>query len=632
LTEPQKAVYASPSPSETAGILAPLEGWPDVTDELAEIRFSSIEGIDDDTRRAVAELSEKYPGHPEVIALVAELGGDAPSAPISMEGPPPRGRYPVDAVKGGTAPPISESTEVSPPSPETEALVGLQRPSDLVEAEGLGAPMPAVMETSDELLNLSVDVAEFDRLEDDEEAYETSAVSLIEQLDLDAGTADAPLSPTPYAPRSSTAPSPAVSGPSEAEEDDISLEIEDVAEDDVVEDEDDFVDRTMMVQGYQPPAPYDDEPAPFGEEGGSTVTDLRKLEDEDIDRGAVTLAPGGDLREEDELETTLPPGQYLIGGGALSSSAPDDDAAPTDLEVKPPPVPVAVDRKSTVIPDDGQRAPSPAPYSGDSAAASGEFSVSDIGLDEMPDLGRASVPPIRAAELAEELAEVDEEAFTVEGTVVARAPMPPSPYGLGDAPVPVVPVRLAMLGTRGEEVAERRIEAGAYLDLGRRPGEPWAEDRRMQPLHARVFPAPGGVIIDDFGAPHGVYTQILDTIAVEDGDEFKVGQARLALQRVTSPDGTWGQLTLVRHEKPTPETFRLDRDEIFIGREDGDITLPEDTFVSGDHCRFSREGNAVYLEDLGSSNGTYVRVRAGQCVAFGGLLLIGHTQFRVHAG
>ena len=178
-------------------------------------------------------------------------------------------------------------------------------------------------------------------------------------------------------------------------------------------------------------------------------------------------------------------------------------------------------------------------------------------------------------------------------------------------------------------MAERLVKPGAHLDIGRMPGEPWASDRRMEVLHARLFPAPGGLVVDDFGAPQGVYTQISDVIAVEDGDEFKVGQARLSLQRVVGPDGVWGQLTLVRHDDPTPSTYRLDRNEILIGREEGDITLPNDTFVSGDHCRFAREGNAVYLEDLGSSNGTYIRVRAGQCVAFGGLLLIGHTQFRV---
>ena len=153
----------------------------------------------------------------------------------------------------------------------------------------------------------------------------------------------------------------------------------------------------------------------------------------------------------------------------------------------------------------------------------------------------------------------------------------------------------------------------------------------MEPHHARMFPAAGGVVVDDFGRPSGVYTKISDTIVIEDGDEFKVGQARLALQYFPGP-GSWGQLTLVRHDSATPETYPLTRNEIIIGREEGDIVLPNDTFVSGDHCRFIREGNAVYLEDLGSSNGTYIRVRAGQCVAFGGLLLVGHTQFKIAPG
>ncbi len=281
--------------------------------------------------------------------------------------------------------------------------------------------------------------------------------------------------------------------------------------------------------------------------------------------------------------------------------------------------------------------PPPAPYQGpggepppegmtapdreaDSAAASGSFRVSDLGLDELPDLDSLSSD------------DALEDLRTEEGTVVARSPLPPAPYGTAEAPLPIVPVRLVMLGPRGEVVTERRIDVGSYFDIGRQPGEPWAEDRRMETHHARMFPAAGGVVVDDFGRPAGVYTKIFDTIVVEDGDEFKVGQARLALQRHPGPGGSWGQLTMVRHDSPDLETYALTRDEIIIGRDEGDIVLPNDTFVSGDHCRFIREGNAVYLEDLGSSNGTYIRVRAGQCVAFGGLLLVGHTQFKVVPG
>jgi pSer/pThr/pTyr-binding forkhead associated (FHA) protein len=40
----------------------------------------------------------------------------------------------------------------------------------------------------------------------------------------------------------------------------------------------------------------------------------------------------------------------------------------------------------------------------------------------------------------------------------------------------------------------------------------------------------------------------------------------------------------------------------------------------------------VFLEDLGSSNGTYMRVRPGQLIRPGTLVLIGQQLFRVELG
>ena len=40
----------------------------------------------------------------------------------------------------------------------------------------------------------------------------------------------------------------------------------------------------------------------------------------------------------------------------------------------------------------------------------------------------------------------------------------------------------------------------------------------------------------------------------------------------------------------------------------GDILFPEDGYVSGLHCRLSWDGQKLFLTDLGSSNGTFVRV------------------------
>ncbi len=54
------------------------------------------------------------------------------------------------------------------------------------------------------------------------------------------------------------------------------------------------------------------------------------------------------------------------------------------------------------------------------------------------------------------------------------------------------------------------------------------------------------------------------------------------------------------------QRWRLDRDEVVIGRSpDCDIILP-DRQVSRRHARVFRRGDVYYIEDLGSKNGTWV--------------------------
>jgi pSer/pThr/pTyr-binding forkhead associated (FHA) protein len=53
--------------------------------------------------------------------------------------------------------------------------------------------------------------------------------------------------------------------------------------------------------------------------------------------------------------------------------------------------------------------------------------------------------------------------------------------------------------------------------------------------------------------------------------------------------------------------FELSGPELTIGRAGGcHIALPNDTFASTLHARVFERNGAVYVEDLGSTNGTYV--------------------------
>ena len=89
---------------------------------------------------------------------------------------------------------------------------------------------------------------------------------------------------------------------------------------------------------------------------------------------------------------------------------------------------------------------------------------------------------------------------------------------------------------------------------------------------------------------------------------------------------------LVRLSRDEPEVasqgFAIEGEGITIGRESGDITFPHDGYVSGSHCHVVGDDTGVYIEDLGSSNGTYMRVRSGAVLPYGSLVLIGQKLFQ----
>src|SRR5579875_2314960 len=82
------------------------------------------------------------------------------------------------------------------------------------------------------------------------------------------------------------------------------------------------------------------------------------------------------------------------------------------------------------------------------------------------------------------------------------------------------------------------------------------------------------------------------------------------------------------------EAFVLKEDETSVGRTRENALCVSDPEVSRRHARFLKRGDTVVLEDLGSSNGTFVNgelisgevtLRDGDRIAFGGMQAIFHT-------
>jgi hypothetical protein len=76
----------------------------------------------------------------------------------------------------------------------------------------------------------------------------------------------------------------------------------------------------------------------------------------------------------------------------------------------------------------------------------------------------------------------------------------------------------------------------------------------------------------------------------------------------------------------------LDTVPITVGRDgDNDIPLPGDTFASASHARFEPRGDGVWVEDVGSTNGTYlngVKLKRARRLEPGDIVRIGETDFR----
>ena len=83
---------------------------------------------------------------------------------------------------------------------------------------------------------------------------------------------------------------------------------------------------------------------------------------------------------------------------------------------------------------------------------------------------------------------------------------------------------------------------------------------------------------------------------------------------------------IVMRSGPIPgSSYFIEKDEVFLGRDlTNDLPVP-DPEISRRHARFLRRGDAIYLEDLGSTNGTFlngVRIAGPQQLKDGDLITL----------
>jgi class 3 adenylate cyclase/pSer/pThr/pTyr-binding forkhead associated (FHA) protein len=178
------------------------------------------------------------------------------------------------------------------------------------------------------------------------------------------------------------------------------------------------------------------------------------------------------------------------------------------------------------------------------------------------------------------------------------------------------------------------------------------DDPLVAPQHARFTQLGEGVYVEDLGSSPGVYLWVREPHRLKNGDIFQIGRERLrfvacvenspAAQSV-SPDrtavlvagpGNFGPVAaLVRLDSNDQEMerYELRSAETSFGRSKGTYTFPNDPYLSTIHARIRIHQDQYILEDLGSTNGTFARIRKRALARDGDTVMIGRQLLRVLA-
>lgn len=185
----------------------------------------------------------------------------------------------------------------------------------------------------------------------------------------------------------------------------------------------------------------------------------------------------------------------------------------------------------------------------------------------------------------------------------------------------------------------------AEVIIGRDVGPlAFLDDPFISPRHCRIFFAKGGLFVEDLGSRNGVYRRLVGETRLSPGAYVRLGRQLLRLDPMDpapapAADGTlvWGspdpgyryRLVQILQGGILGEVFPLGEGENLVGRLSGDVVFPHDRYVSARHAAIGVQGAEIRLRDLGSSNGTFVRLVAPTRLEAGDLLLLGQHLVRV---
>lgn len=194
-----------------------------------------------------------------------------------------------------------------------------------------------------------------------------------------------------------------------------------------------------------------------------------------------------------------------------------------------------------------------------------------------------------------------------------------------------------------------RLQGGTTV-VGRSEGMVlFPDDTYLAPRHCQLEFRGDALFVTPLPSTNGVFVRLTVKEEVQYGSELILGLERLRVldpenaQRVTSSvndgAGTSLQGSLVRAgdvlalericQNGTREVYWRPQRVLSIGRSLCDVNFPDDGYLSTRHAQLTRTGHGAFVEDLGSRNGTFVRVHVPRQLHHGDIVLVGEQVLRV---
>ncbi len=237
--------------------------------------------------------------------------------------------------------------------------------------------------------------------------------------------------------------------------------------------------------------------------------------------------------------------------------------------------------------------------------------------------------------------------------VMGRAPGAPvstvktSPVSEETLPEPRIYATLVVVRRDGSDGDSVRVTTPT-IDIGRTEGGlNFAEDVYLSARHVRLSFESGSAVARALDVGNGVYVRLRGAIDLAPGDQFLVGKEVIRYETIspeerdvpisehgvrvfgTVPRESWARLRQITASGTTRDVWHISRADLVLGREEGDVTFPDDEFMSRRHAAVRRGTPRAKLEDLNSSNGTFIRLRGDHVLRSGDLLRFGDQLLRV---